>query len=69
MHERLESQSHRRHTAVGRFGRRPTSHSADRAVSNVAQLIDAISRYVDRRNKNPKSFTGTATVQKILKKV
>jgi len=39
------------------------------AVNSVAQLIDAITRYINRRNQNPKPFKWTASVQQIMKKV
>ena len=39
------------------------------AVTSVAQLIAAITQYIDRRNANPTPFVWTATVQQILKKV
>ncbi len=39
------------------------------AVTSVEQLIDAITRYIDTRNANPRPFLWTATVQQILRKV
>jgi DDE superfamily endonuclease len=39
------------------------------AVSSVDELIDAITRYIDRRNQNPTPFVWTATVRQIMKKV
>ena len=39
------------------------------AVTSVAQLIAAITHYIDRRNEHPTPFVWTATVQQILKKV
>jgi transposase len=39
------------------------------AVTSVAQLITAITAYIDRRNEQPVPFVRTATVQQILKKV
>lgn len=39
------------------------------AVTSVAQLIAAITHYIDRRNEHPTPFVWTATVQHILKKV
>lgn len=39
------------------------------AVNSVAELIEAIRRYIDTRNKNPKPFIWTATVKSILEKV
>lgn len=39
------------------------------AVTSVDELIEAITAYIERRNENPKPFTWTATVRKILNKV
>jgi transposase len=39
------------------------------AVTSVAQLVDVITRYIDRRNENPKPFVWTASVLHILNKV
>lgn len=39
------------------------------AVTSVDQLIDAITRYLDRRNVNPVPFTWTAHAEDILRKV
>ena len=39
------------------------------AVTSVAQLIAAITQYIDKRNEQPTPFTWTATVRQILKKV
>jgi transposase len=39
------------------------------AVTSVAELIDAINAYIDRRNQSPKPFVWTATVQHILEKI
>lgn len=39
------------------------------AVTSVDELIEAITRYIDQRNENPKPFTWTATVRQIMKKV
>ncbi len=39
------------------------------AVNSVDELIDAINRYIDRRNENPTPFVWTATVRQIMKKV
>lgn len=39
------------------------------AVTSVAQLIAAITRYIDARNQNPQPFVWTATVKRILTKV
>ena len=39
------------------------------AVNSVAQLIDTITRYINRRNRDPKPFKWTASVQKIMNKV
>lgn len=39
------------------------------AVTSVAQLIAAITQYIDRRNEHPTPFVWTATVRQILKKV
>lgn len=39
------------------------------AVNSVAELIAAITSYLDRRNENPKPFVWTASVKSILAKV
>ncbi len=39
------------------------------AVTSVAQLIAAITQYIDHRNAHPTPFVWTATVQQILQKV
>ena len=39
------------------------------AVTSVGDLIDAITRYIDERNQNPKPFAWTASVRQILTKV
>jgi transposase len=39
------------------------------AVTSVAELIAAITAYIDRRNSDPKPFTWTASAQHILEKV
>ena len=39
------------------------------AVTSVAELIEAITRYLDKRNENPKPFVWTAPVRRILAKV
>jgi hypothetical protein len=39
------------------------------AVTSVDQLIDAITRYLDRRNENPVPFKWTANAEDILRKV
>lgn len=39
------------------------------AVTRVAELIDAITAYLDKRNENPKPFMWTATVESIIRKV
>jgi transposase len=39
------------------------------AVTSVDQLIDAITRYLDRRNQNLVPFTWTADAEQILRKV
>ncbi len=39
------------------------------AVHSVGQLIDAITTYIDQRNRDPKPFVWTATVKDILSKV
>ena len=39
------------------------------AVTSVAQLITAITAYIDQRNAHPTPFVWTATVRQILKKV
>ena len=37
-------------------------------VTSVDQLIDAITRYIERRNRQPKPFVWTASVEHILEK-
>ncbi|HXV73043.1 MAG TPA: IS630 family transposase [Acidimicrobiia bacterium] len=39
------------------------------AVNSVAELVDAISRYIEGRNRAPRPFVWTATVHRILAKV
>ena len=39
------------------------------AVTSVNELVEAITRYIDRRNENPTPFAWTATVRQIMKKV
>lgn len=39
------------------------------AVNSVAELIDRITEYIEHRNRDPKPFTWTASVQSILRKV
>ncbi len=39
------------------------------AVNSVDELVDAITRYINRRNENPTPFAWTATVRQIMKKV
>ena len=39
------------------------------AVTSVGELIEHITRYIDRRNINPQPFVWTATVRQILTKV
>ncbi len=39
------------------------------AVTSVGELIEHITRYIERRNINPKPFVWTASVRQILKKV
>ena len=39
------------------------------AVTSVGELLEHITRYIDRRNINPKPFVWTASVRQILKKV
>ena len=39
------------------------------AVTSVGQLTDTISRYIDRRNKDPKPFVWTASPKAIIAKV
>lgn len=39
------------------------------AVTSVAELIDAITKYLDHRNAEPKPFVWTASVDSILNKV
>jgi transposase len=39
------------------------------AVTSVDQLIDAITRYIERRNQNPVPFVWTASAEAILRKV
>jgi transposase len=39
------------------------------AVSSVAELVDAITRYIESRNREPRPFVWTASVKDILAKV
>jgi hypothetical protein len=39
------------------------------AVSSVAELVEAITRYMEHRNDDPKPFVWTASVDSILNKV
>jgi transposase len=39
------------------------------AVGHVNELIDAITRYIEHRNQNPKPFVWTASAEHILEKV
>lgn len=39
------------------------------AVNSVDELVNAITRYINRRNENPTPFVWTATVRQIMKKV
>ena len=39
------------------------------AVTSVGDLIDAVTRYIDERNQNPKPFVWTAPVRQILTKM
>jgi transposase len=39
------------------------------AVTSVNELVEAITRYIDRRNENPTPFVWTAAVRQIMKKV
>lgn len=55
---------------VERFFREITTRQLKRlAVTSVDQLIAAITRYIEVRNKDPKPFVWTANVKHILKKV
>lgn len=55
---------------VERFFAELTTRQLKRlAVNSVAQLIDTITRYIDRRNEHPKPFVWTASVKSIIAKV
>lgn len=55
---------------VERFFRDLTQRQLKRlAVSSVDQLIDAIARYIEARNRDPRPFVWTASVNQILAKV
>ena len=55
---------------VERFFAELTTRQLKRlAVTSVAQLIDTITRYIDRRNEHPKPFVWTASPKSILAKV
>jgi len=55
---------------VERFFSELTTRQLKRlAVTSVAQLIEAITRYIDRRNEHPKPFVWTASPKSILAKV
>ena len=55
---------------VERFFSELTERQLQRlAVTSVGDLIDAITRYIDERNQNPKPFAWTASVRQILTKV
>lgn len=77
---RLEHAPHGRGRGTAPFDDRP--HLVERcfdelterqlhrlAVTSVGELIEHITRYIDRRNINPKPFVCTASVRQILKKV
>lgn len=51
------------------FGELTTRQIRRLAVTSVGELIDAIRRFIERRNLNPKPFVWTATVERILDKV
>ncbi len=55
---------------VERFFAELTTRQLKRlAVNSVAQLIDTITRYIDRRNQHPQPFVWTASPQSIIAKV
>lgn len=55
---------------VERFFSELTTRKLKRlAVNSVTQLIEAINRYIDRRNEDPKPFVWTASPNQILSKV
>ena len=55
---------------VERFFAELTTRQLKRlAVTSVAQLIDTITRYIDRRNEHPKPFVWTASPKSIMTKV
>lgn len=55
---------------VERFFSELTTRQLKRlAVTSVAQLIEAITRYIDHRNEHPKPFVWTASPKSILAKV
>jgi transposase len=55
---------------VERFFSELTTRQLKRlAVSSVAELIEAITGYIETRNQNPKPFVWTASVDHILRKV
>jgi transposase len=55
---------------VERFFSELTTRQLKRlAVSSVAELVEAIRRYIDHRNDDPKPFVWTASVDSILNKV
>jgi transposase len=55
---------------VERFFAELTNRQLKRlAVTSVSQLTDTITRYIDRRNKNPKPFVWTAAPKAIIAKV
>ncbi len=55
---------------VERFFAELTNRQLKRlAVNSVHQLIDTITRYIDRRNENPKPFVWTASPNAIITKV
>ena len=55
---------------VERFFAELTNRQLKRlAVNSVTQLIDTITRYIDRRNEDPKPFVWTASATSIIAKV
>lgn len=55
---------------VERFFSELTTRQLKRlAVNSVADLINAITQYIEARNQNPEPFTWTASVQSIIGKV
>lgn len=55
---------------VERFFSELTTRQLKRlAVNSVDELIDQITSYIEHRNRNPKPFTWTASVESILRKV